>query len=75
MTLSLTIKVNDNINIQVEEITLFSNNNALEVYTKNDFYKPQQIYSDVDNALFIQTDLGFYYGNIYTGITLSLIHI
>ena len=67
----LKIDINDNINIQVEEITLFSNNNALEVYTKNDFYKPQQIYSDVDNALFIQTDLGFYYGNIYTGITLD----
>ena len=44
--------------------------NLLQVY-KNDFYKPQQIYSDVDNALFIQTDLGFYYGNIYTGITLD----
>ena len=39
--------------------------------TKNDFYKPQQIYSDIDNALFIQTDLGFYYGNIYTGVTLD----
>ena len=67
----LKIDINDKIDIKIEGITLFSNKNALEVYTKNDFYKPQQIYSDVDNALFIQTDLGFYYGNIYTGITLD----
>tara|TARA_Y100001973_G_C5204846_1_gene340675 strand:- start:3412 stop:4980 length:1569 start_codon:yes stop_codon:yes gene_type:complete len=67
----LKIDINDKIDIKIEEITLFSNQNALEVYTKNDFYKPQQIYSDIDNALFIQTDLGFYYGNIYTGVTLD----
>ena len=67
----IKIDVNDNIEIKVEEITLFSNNNALQVYNNTDFYKPQQIYSDMDNSLFIQADLGIYTKDIYTGITLG----
>ena len=67
----IKINVNDNIEIKVEEITLFSNNNALQVYNNTDFYKPQQIYSDMDNSLFIQADLGIYTKDIYTGITLG----
>jgi hypothetical protein len=67
----IKIDVNDNIEVKVEEITLFSNNNALQVYNNTDFYKPQQIYSDMDNSLFIQADLGIYTKDIYTGITLG----
>lgn len=67
----IKIDVNDNIEIKVEEITLFSNSNALQVYNNTDFYKPQQIYSDMDNSLFIQADLGIYTKDIYTGITLG----
>jgi len=67
----ITIDINDNITVDIKEITLFSNSNALEVYTKNEFYKPQQIYTQPNDGLFVQADLGLYYKNIYTGITLS----
>jgi len=67
----IKININDNIEVKVEEITLFSNNNTLQVYNNTDFYKPQQIYSDMDNSLFIQADLGIYTKDIYTGITLG----
>jgi len=67
----IKIDINDNITVDIKEITLFSNSNALEVYTKNEFYKPQQIYTEPNNGLFIQADLGLYYKNIYTGITLG----
>lgn len=67
----ITIDINDNITVDIKEITLFSNSNALEVYTKNDFYKSQQIYTQPNDGLFIQADLGLYYKNIYTGITLG----
>tara|TARA_S200002703_G_scaffold12674_2_gene11280 strand:- start:513 stop:1868 length:1356 start_codon:yes stop_codon:yes gene_type:complete len=67
----IRIDINDNITVDIKEITLFSNSNALEVYTKNEFYKPQQIYTEPNDGLFIQADLGLYYKNIYTGITLG----
>ena len=67
----IKIDINDNITVDIKEITLFSNSNALEVYTKNEFYKPQQIYTEPNDGLFIQADLGLYYKNIYTGITLG----
>ena len=67
----IRIDINDNITVDIKEITLFSNSNALEVYTKNDFYKPQQIYTQPNDGLFIQADLGLYYKDIYTGITLG----
>ena len=67
----IKIDINDNIEVKVAEITLFSNSNALDVYKTNDFYKPQNIYQNVDDALFIQTDLGTYYKNIYVGVTLD----
>ncbi len=67
----IKININDNIEVKVDEITLFSDNNALQIYNNTDFYKPQQIYSDMDNSLFIQADLGIYTKDIYTGITLG----
>jgi len=67
----IKIDINDNIDVKVEEITLFSDSNALQVYNNTDFYKPQQIYSDMDNSLFIQADLGIYTKDIYTSITLG----
>jgi len=67
----IKIDVNDKIEVKVAEITLFSNSNALDVYKTNDFYKPQNIYQNVDDALFIQTDLGAYYKDIYIGVTLD----
>lgn len=67
----ITIDINDNITVDIKEITLFSNSNALEVYTKNEFYKLQQIYTQPNDGLFVQADLGLYYKNIYTGITLG----
>ena len=67
----LKIEINDNIEVKIDEITLFSNSNALEVYSSNEFYKPKQIYTDTNDALFIQADLGLYYKDIYAGITLN----
>lgn len=67
----LKIEINDNIEVKIDEITLFSNSNALEVYSTNEFYKPKQIYTDTNDALFIQADLGLYYKDIYAGITLN----
>ena len=41
------------------------------MYSTNEFYKPKQIYTDTNDALFIQADLGLYYKDIYAGITLN----
>lgn len=68
---NIEIDINDNIKVKIDEITLFSNSNALEVYSTNEFYKPKQIYTDTNDALFIQADLGLYYKDIYAGITLN----
>ena len=67
----IKIDINDKIEVKVAEITLFSNSNALDVYKSDNFYKPQNIYQNVDDALFIQTDLGTYYKDIYIGVTLD----
>jgi hypothetical protein len=67
----IKIDINDKIEVKVAEITLFSNSNALDVYKTDNFYKPQNIYQNVDDTLFIQTDLGTYYKDIYVGVTLD----
>mgnify|MGYP001489927702 CR=1 FL=1 len=67
----INIKVNDNISVDVKEISLFDNNNKLEVYNNTDFYQPETIYTNVDNSFFVQADLSLYNQGIYLNIGLD----
>jgi len=67
----INIEVNDNVSVQVKEISLFDDGNQLAAYDNTDFYQPETIYSDVDNALFIQADLSIYNKGIYLNIGLD----
>ena len=67
----INIKVNDNVSVDVKEISLFDNNNKLEVYNNTDFYKPENIYTNVDNSFFVQADLSLYNQGIYLNIGLD----
>ena len=67
----LDIKVNDNVTIDVKEITLFDNGNELATYQETNFYQPENIYTEVDNSLFIQADLSIYNQGIYINIGLD----
>ena len=67
----INIEVNDNVSVVVKEISLFDNGNQLAAYDNTDFYQPETIYSDVDNALFIQADLSIYNKGIYLNIGLD----
>ena len=67
----INIEVNDNVSVVVKEISLFDDGNQLAAYDNTDFYQPETIYSDVDNALFIQADLSIYNKGIYLNIGLD----
>lgn len=67
----INIEVNENISVEVKEISLFDNGNQLAAYDNQDFYQPETIYSDVDSALFIQADLSIYNKGIYLNIGLD----
>jgi len=67
----INIEVNDNVSVVVKQISLFDNGNQLAAYDNADFYQPENIYSDVDNALFIQADLSIYNKGIYLNIGLD----
>lgn len=67
----INIEVNDNVSVVVKEISLFDDGNKLAAYDNTDFYQPETIYSDVDNALFIQADLSIYNKGIYLNIGLD----
>lgn len=67
----IKIDVIDNVSIEVKQISLFDNGNELAAYESNDFYQPETIYSDVDNAFFIQADLSIYNKGIYLNIGLD----
>ena len=67
----INIEVNDNVSVVVKEISLFDNGNQLAAYDNTDFYQPETIYGDVDNALFIQADLSIYNKGIYLNIGLD----
>jgi len=67
----INIKVNDNISVDVKEISLFDNNNKLEVYNNTDFYQPETIYTNVDNSFFVQADLSLYNQGIYLNVGLD----
>ena len=67
----INIEVNENLSVVVKEISLFDDGNQLAAYDNTDFYQPETIYSDVDNALFIQADLSIYNKGIYLNIGLD----
>ena len=67
----INIEVNDNVSVVVKQISLFDNGNQLAAYDNADFYQPETIYGDVDNALFIQADLSIYNKGIYLNIGLD----
>ena len=67
----ISIDVVENVSVVVKEISLFDDGNKLAAYEDNDFYQPETIYSDVDNALFIQADLSIYNKGIYLNIGLD----
>ena len=67
----INIEVNENVSVVVKEISLFDDGNKLAAYDNTDFYQPETIYADVDNALFIQADLSIYNKGIYLNIGLD----
>ena len=67
----ISIDVVENVSVVVKEISLFDDGNKLAAYDNTDFYQPETIYSDVDNALFIQADLSIYNKGIYLNIGLD----
>ena len=67
----ISIDVVENVSVVVNEISLFDDGNKLAAYEDNDFYQPETIYSDVDNALFIQADLSIYNKGIYLNLGLD----
>jgi hypothetical protein len=50
---------------------LFFKNDTLDAYTKTQFYKSKDIYTDQGINLFNQIDLSIYDKNIYSGVTLA----
>lgn len=64
------IKV-DKVKINVEKITLFSDQGTLETYEAVSFYQPEQIYTDVDTSFFDQIDMVEYNKQIYQNISLA----
>ena len=50
---------------------LFFKNDTLDAYTKTQFYKSKDIYTDQSIDLFNQIDLSIYDKNIYSGVTLA----
>ena len=67
----ISIDVVENVSVVVKEISLFDDGNKLAAYEDNNFYQPETIYADVDNALFIQADLSIYNKGIYLNIGLD----
>jgi len=64
------IKINK-VKVNVEKITLFSDQEALEVYETVSFYQPEQIYTDVDTSFFDQIDMVEYNKQIYQNVSLA----
>ena len=50
---------------------MFDDGNKLSAYDNTDFYQPENIYTNVDNTLFIQADLSIYNKGIYLNIGLD----
>lgn len=67
----ITIAVNDNVSINIKEVSLFDDGNKLTAYSDVSFYQPENIYTNVDNSFFIQTDLSLYNKGIYLNIGLD----
>ena len=62
------IKINK---VNVERVTLFSDQESLDVYEKVSFYQPEQIYTNVDTSFFDQIDMIEYNKQIYQNISLA----
>jgi hypothetical protein len=62
------IKVNK---VNVERVTLFSDQGSLDVYETVAFYQPEQIYTNVDTSFFDQIDMVEYNKQIYQNVSLA----
>ena len=62
------IKVNK---VNVERVTLFSDQGSLDVYETVTFYQPEQIYTDVDTSFFDQINMIEYNKEIYQNVRLA----
>ena len=62
------IKVNK---VNVEKVTLFSDQGSLDVYETVAFYQPEQIYTNVDTSFFDQIDMVEYNKQIYQNVSLA----
>jgi hypothetical protein len=67
----ISIDLIDNVSVELKEISLFDDGSKLSAYDNTDFYQPENIYTNVDNTLFIQADLSIYNKGIYLNIGLD----
>ena len=70
-----TVKIDDvkvkDVEVKVEKINIFSNQDTLQEYAQVQFYAPEQIYTDVDTSFFDQIDMIEYNKEIYQNIRLA----
>ena len=59
------------VKVNVEKLTLFSNQGSLQVYETASFYQPEQIYTNVDTSFFDQIDMVEYNKQIYQNVRLA----
>ena len=59
------------IKVNVEKVTLFSDQESLDSYETMSFYQPEQIYTDVDTSFFDQIDMVEYNKQIYQNVRLA----
>jgi hypothetical protein len=70
-----TVKIDDvkvkNVDVKVEKIDIFSNQDILQEYAQIQFYAPEQIYADVDTSFFDQISMLEYNKEIYQNVRLA----
>ena len=59
------------VKVNVEKVTLFSDQGSLQVYETASFYQPEQIYTNVDTSFFDQIDMVEYNKQIYQNVRLA----
>jgi len=60
-----------NVDVKVEKISIFSNQDTLQEYSQIQFYAPEQIYTDVDTSFFDQVNMIEYNREIYQNVRLA----
>jgi len=69
------VKIDDvkvkSVDVRVEKIDIFSNQDTLQEYAQVQFYAPEQIYTDVDTSFFDQINMIEYNKEIYQNVRLA----